>query len=134
MPARAQGALRRGMAGVCAWLVWCGWRLPVGDSTMGRTSPCGSLTHVTFTRQDALDNYTLNPRGGVEAELTGSLRGGATTTAGNEVQGRCSHFLCISTSARNCPREEGSLSCLRLTQGVTPTSTTRLYRGYVKWG
>jgi hypothetical protein len=31
-------------------------------------------------------------------------------------------------------REEGSLSCLRLAQGVTPTSTTRLYRGYVNWG
>jgi hypothetical protein len=30
-------------------------------------------------------------------------------------------------------REEGSLSCLRLTQGVTPMSTTRLYRGYVNW-
>jgi hypothetical protein len=29
------------------------------------------------------------------------------------------------------PREEGSLSCLKLTQGVTPMSTTRLYRGYV---
>jgi hypothetical protein len=32
------------------------------------------------------------------------------------------------------PREEGSLSCLRLTQGVTPMSTTRLYSGYVNWG
>jgi hypothetical protein len=32
------------------------------------------------------------------------------------------------------PRDEASLSCLRLTQGVTPTSTTRLYRGYVNWG
>jgi hypothetical protein len=32
------------------------------------------------------------------------------------------------------PREEGSLSCLRLTQGVTPMSTTRLYGGYVNWG
>jgi hypothetical protein len=32
------------------------------------------------------------------------------------------------------PREEGSLSCLRQTQGVTPMSTTRLYRGYVNWG
>jgi hypothetical protein len=31
-------------------------------------------------------------------------------------------------------REEGSLSCLRLTLGVTPMSTTRLYRGYVNWG
>jgi hypothetical protein len=30
-------------------------------------------------------------------------------------------------------REEGSLLCLRLTQGVTPMSTTRLYRGYVNW-
>jgi hypothetical protein len=29
------------------------------------------------------------------------------------------------------PREEGSLSCLRLTQRLTPMSTTRLYRGYV---
>ncbi len=32
------------------------------------------------------------------------------------------------------PREEGSLSCLKLTQGVIPMSTTRLYRGYVNWG
>jgi hypothetical protein len=32
------------------------------------------------------------------------------------------------------PREEGSLSCLRLTQRATPMSTTRLYRGYVNWG
>jgi hypothetical protein len=32
------------------------------------------------------------------------------------------------------PLEEGSLSCLRLTQRVTPTSTTRLYIGYVNWG
>jgi hypothetical protein len=32
------------------------------------------------------------------------------------------------------PREEGSLSCLKLTQGVTPMSTTRPYRGYVNWG
>jgi hypothetical protein len=48
------------------------------------------------------------------------------------------HFVCSSTRARNCQcstssgvftmyhiyifsREEGSLSCLRLTQGVTPT-------------
>jgi hypothetical protein len=30
-------------------------------------------------------------------------------------------------------REEGSLSFIRLTQGVTPMSTTRLYRGYVNW-
>jgi hypothetical protein len=29
------------------------------------------------------------------------------------------------------PREEGSLSCLRLTLGVIPMSTTMLYRGYV---
>jgi hypothetical protein len=29
------------------------------------------------------------------------------------------------------PREEGSLSCLRLTQRATPMSTTRLYRGYI---
>jgi hypothetical protein len=28
----------------------------------------------------------------------------------------------------------GSLSCLRLIEGVTLTSTTRLYRGYVNWG
>jgi hypothetical protein len=27
-----------------------------------------------------------------------------------------------------------SLSCLRLTQGVTLMSTTRLYRGHVNWG
>jgi hypothetical protein len=32
------------------------------------------------------------------------------------------------------PREEGSLSCLRLTQGIIPMSTTRLHRGYVNWG
>jgi hypothetical protein len=32
------------------------------------------------------------------------------------------------------PMEDESLSCLRLTQGVTPMSTTRLYRGYVNWG
>jgi hypothetical protein len=31
-------------------------------------------------------------------------------------------------------REEGSLSCLRLTQRVTPMSTTRLYTYYVNWG
>jgi hypothetical protein len=31
-------------------------------------------------------------------------------------------------------REEGSLSCLRLTQRVTLMSTTRLYRGYINWG
>jgi hypothetical protein len=30
--------------------------------------------------------------------------------------------------------EEGSLSCVRLTQRVTPTSNIRLYRGYVNWG
>jgi hypothetical protein len=63
----------------------------------------------------------------------------------------CWHFVCSSSSARNCqfstspgvffryriyifPREEGHVSCLRLTQGVTPTSTTRLYRCYVNWG
>jgi hypothetical protein len=28
-------------------------------------------------------------------------------------------------------REEGSLSCLRLTQGVITVSTTRLYSGYI---
>jgi hypothetical protein len=32
------------------------------------------------------------------------------------------------------PREEESLSCLRLTHRVIPTSTTRLYRGYINWG
>jgi hypothetical protein len=32
------------------------------------------------------------------------------------------------------PREKESLSCLRLTQGVTPMSTTRLYKGYINWG
>jgi hypothetical protein len=31
------------------------------------------------------------------------------------------------------PMEEVYLSCLRLTQRVTPMSTTRLYRGYVNW-
>jgi hypothetical protein len=31
-------------------------------------------------------------------------------------------------------REEGSLSCLRLTLRATPMSTTRLYRCYVNWG
>jgi hypothetical protein len=63
----------------------------------------------------------------------------------------CSRFVCSSASAHNCqgstspgvfssyciyifPREEGFLSCLRLTQGVTPMSTTRLYKGYVNWG
>jgi hypothetical protein len=61
----------------------------------------------------------------------------------------CSHFLCCSTNARNyqCstsprvfsryhiyifPREEVPLSCLRLTQGITQASTTRLYRSYIK--
>jgi hypothetical protein len=61
---------------------------------------------------------------------------------------KCWYFLCSSVSAWNCqcstspgvfsryhiyifPREEGSLLCLRLTQRVTPTSTTRLYRDYV---
>jgi hypothetical protein len=29
------------------------------------------------------------------------------------------------------PMEERSLSCLRVTQGATPMSITRLYRGYV---
>jgi hypothetical protein len=60
-------------------------------------------------------------------------------------------FVCNSASAWNCQcitspevifryhiyiflREEGSLSCLKLTEGVTPTSTTRLYRGFVNWG
>jgi hypothetical protein len=60
----------------------------------------------------------------------------------------CWCFVCSSTSTKNCQcstslgvfsryciyifsREEGSLSCLRLTQGVIPMSTTRLYRGYV---
>jgi hypothetical protein len=32
------------------------------------------------------------------------------------------------------PREKGSLSYLRLTQRATPTSTIRIYRGYVNWG
>jgi hypothetical protein len=32
------------------------------------------------------------------------------------------------------PSEEGSLSCLRLTQGVNPMNTTRLYRGYINRG
>jgi hypothetical protein len=32
------------------------------------------------------------------------------------------------------PREERSLSSIRLTQRVTPMSTTRLYRGYANWG
>jgi hypothetical protein len=32
------------------------------------------------------------------------------------------------------PREEGSLSYLRLTQRVNPMSTTRLYRSYINWG
>jgi hypothetical protein len=61
----------------------------------------------------------------------------------------CWRFLCSSTSAQNCqcstlpgvffryriyifPREEVSLSCLRVTQGITPTHTTSLYRSYVK--
>jgi hypothetical protein len=60
----------------------------------------------------------------------------------------CWHFLCSSTSTPNCqcstsqgvfsryriyifPWEEGSLSCKRLTLGVSPLSTTRLYRCYV---
>jgi hypothetical protein len=30
------------------------------------------------------------------------------------------------------PREEVPLSCLRLTQGITQASSTRLYRSYVK--
>jgi hypothetical protein len=30
------------------------------------------------------------------------------------------------------PREEVPLSCLRLTQGITQASTTRLYKSYVK--
>jgi hypothetical protein len=63
----------------------------------------------------------------------------------------CWRFVCNSTSAWNCqcstspgvffryriyifPRDEGSLSCLRLTQIVIQMSTTRLYRGYVNWG
>jgi hypothetical protein len=63
----------------------------------------------------------------------------------------CRCFICSSASPQNCQyrtspgvfsryhiyifsREEGSLSCLRLTQGVTPMNTTRLYRGYVNWG
>jgi hypothetical protein len=63
----------------------------------------------------------------------------------------CWRFVCSSASAWNCqcstslgifsryrtyifPREEGSLSCLRLTQGVTPMSTTSLYRCYINWG
>jgi hypothetical protein len=58
-------------------------------------------------------------------------------------------FVCSSTSAQNCQcstspgvfsryriyifrGEEVPLSCLRLTQGITQTSTTRLYRSYVK--
>jgi hypothetical protein len=61
---------------------------------------------------------------------------------------KCWHFLSSSASTRNCqcstspevfsryhiyifPREEGSLSYLRLTQRITPMSTTSLYRGYV---
>jgi hypothetical protein len=32
------------------------------------------------------------------------------------------------------PWEEGFLSCIRLTLGVTPMSTTTLYRCYVNWG
>jgi hypothetical protein len=68
-----------------------------------------------------------------------------------EIVNTCWCFLCSSASAWNCqcstspgvssryyiyifPREEGSLSCLRLTQRVTPMSTTRLYNGYVNWG
>jgi hypothetical protein len=64
---------------------------------------------------------------------------------------KCSRFVCSSASARNCKcstssgvfsryriyiflGEEEYLSCLRLTKGVTPMSTTRLYRGYVNWG
>jgi hypothetical protein len=48
----------------------------------------------------------------------------------------CSTSLGVSSKYRIyiLQREEGSLSCLRLTQRVTPTSTTRLYRGYVNWG
>jgi hypothetical protein len=62
----------------------------------------------------------------------------------------CWHFVCSSASTQNCqcstspgvfsryriyifPREEGSLSCLRLAQGVISLSTTRLCRGYVNW-
>jgi hypothetical protein len=63
----------------------------------------------------------------------------------------CWCFVCSSVSAQNCqcstssevfsryhiyifPREEGSLSYLRLTQGVIRMSTIRLYRGYINWG
>jgi hypothetical protein len=66
-------------------------------------------------------------------------------------RGPCWRFVCSSAGAQNCQcstssgvfsryriyifsREEGYLSCLRLTQGVTPMSTTRLYKGYVNWG
>jgi hypothetical protein len=69
----------------------------------------------------------------------------------SRVRNACWRFVCNSVSTRNCQcstslgvfsryciyiflRKEWSLSCLRLTQGVTPTSTTRLYRGYVNWG
>jgi hypothetical protein len=76
----------------------------------------------------------------------------AASTTWSRLPHRCCwHFICSSTSALNyqCstsprvfsryhiyifPREEGSLSCLRLTQGVIPMSTPRLYRGYVNWG
>jgi hypothetical protein len=64
---------------------------------------------------------------------------------------KCLRFICNSVSTQNyqsstsprvfsryriyiIPREEGSLSCLRLTQGVTPMSTTMIYRGYINWG
>jgi hypothetical protein len=63
----------------------------------------------------------------------------------------CWCFVCSSASAQNyqCstspgvfsryhiyifPREKGSLSCLRLTQGIAPTSTTNVYKCYVNWG
>jgi hypothetical protein len=61
----------------------------------------------------------------------------------------CWCFVCSSASTQNCqcctssgvfsryliyifPWEEVPLSCLRLTQGITQASTTRLYRSYVK--
>jgi hypothetical protein len=88
----------------------------------------------------------MRPRG---PSLGASPASGAQWTS--ERGGGCWRFLCSSISARNyqCssslrvfsrnyiyifPREEGSLSYLRLTLGVTPMSTTRLYRGYVNWG
>jgi hypothetical protein len=107
------------------------------------------MEYITFHVVDMIFPYNAIFGRGLLNTFEAALHSGYLCHKIAATFGVCSCFVCSSTSARNyqCstspgvffryriyifPWEEGSLSCLKLTQGITQTSTTRLYRSYVK--